>query len=291
MAARLLDGKAVAAGIRAEVAAEAKIVAERLGRPPTLAVVLVGEDPASQVYVRTKQRACEQAQLGSRQWSLPASVSQAEVLDLLAGLNADPVVDAVLVQLPLPPHIDEAVVLEAVSPAKDVDGFHPLNLGRLMMGRPTFVPCTPAGVVELLSRSGIETRGARVVIVGRSNVVGKPLANLLLQKGERADATVTVCHTRTRELARHTREADILVAAAGRAELIRAEMVAPGAVVIDVGVNRADGRLVGDVHFDSVREVASAITPVPGGVGPMTVAMLLRNTLTACKRLHRLSPD
>ncbi len=290
MAARLIDGKAIAAAIRAEVAAEAQAVAERLGRPPALAVVLAGEDPASRVYVRNKQRACEEAGFLSQQINLPAEASQAQVLAAVARLNADEGVDAILVQLPLPRQVDEAAVLEAVSPDKDADGFHPLNLGRLMMGRPVFIPCTPAGIVELLVRSGVETRGARVVIVGRSNIVGKPLANLLLQRGARADATVTVCHTRTRDLARHTREADVLVAAAGSPELITGEMVAPGAVVIDVGMNRVEGRLVGDVHFAQVSEVASAITPVPGGVGPMTVAMLLRNTLLACRRFFSTGP-
>jgi methylenetetrahydrofolate dehydrogenase (NADP+)/methenyltetrahydrofolate cyclohydrolase len=290
VAARLIDGKAVAAAIRAEVAAEARALARKLGRAPALAVVLAGEDPASRVYVRNKQRACEEAGFLSQQINLPVEASQAEVLAAVAGLNADPGVDAILVQLPLPRQVDEAAVLEAVSPDKDADGFHPLNLGRLMMGRPVFIPCTPAGIVELLVRSGVETRGARVVIVGRSNIVGKPLANLLVQKGARADATVTVCHTRTRDLARHTREADVLVAAAGSPELITGEMVAPGAVVIDVGMNRVEGRLVGDVHFAQVSEVASAITPVPGGVGPMTVAMLLRNTLLACQRFFSTGP-
>jgi methylenetetrahydrofolate dehydrogenase (NADP+)/methenyltetrahydrofolate cyclohydrolase len=224
----------------------------------------------------------------SLQRDLPATVSQEEVLAIVASLNADPAIDAILVQLPLPRQVSAAIVIEAVSPDKDADGFHPLNLGRLLLGRPTVVPCTPAGIMELLSRSGIETRGARAVIVGRSNIVGRPLANLLMAKG--ADATVTVCHTRTRDLASHTRQADILVAAAGQPEMITAEMVAPGAVVIDVGINRRpNGRLVGDVHFPSVSEVASAITTVPGGVGPMTVAMLLRNTLLACKLSHQLA--
>lgn len=287
MAARLLDGKAVASAIRSEVAAEAKEVASRIGRPPGLAVVLVGEDPASRVYVRNKGRACAEAGFGSEQLTLPAATTQEELLAHIGRLNADPAVDAVLVQLPLPRHIDEGAVIEAVAPQKDADGFHPLNLGRLLLGRPGPVPCTPAGIMELLARAGVETRGARAVIVGRSNIVGKPLANLLMAKG--ADATVTVCHTRTRELAVHTRSADILIAAVGRAEMIAAGMVSPGVVVVDVGINRLpDGRLVGDVHFSSVSEVASAITPVPGGVGPMTIAMLLRNTLAACQRLHNL---
>jgi len=287
-AAKILDGKGVAAAIRAEVAEGVRQIEARLGRSPGLAVVLVGEDPASQVYVRHKQRACAEVGIRSLQHNLPATVSQEEVLAIVASLNADPKVDAILVQLPLPRQVSAAIVIEAVSPDKDADGFHPLNLGRLLLGRPAVVPCTPAGIMELLSRSGIETRGARAVIVGRSNIVGRPLANLLMAKG--ADATVTVCHTRTRDLASHTRQADILVAAAGQPEMITAEMVAPGAVVIDVGINRRpNGKLVGDVHFPSVSEVASAISPVPGGVGPMTVAMLLRNTLLACKSLHGLT--
>jgi methylenetetrahydrofolate dehydrogenase (NADP+)/methenyltetrahydrofolate cyclohydrolase len=286
-AAKILDGKGVAAAIRAEVAEGVRQIEAKLGRPPGLAVVLVGEDPASQVYVRNKQRACEKAGIASYQHSLPATVSQEEVLAIVASLNADPKVDAILVQLPLPRQVSAAAIIEAVSPDKDADGFHPLNLGRLMLGRPAVIPCTPAGIMELLSRSNIDTRGARAVIVGRSNTVGRPLANLLMAKG--ADATVTVCHTRTRDLAGHTRQADILVAAAGQPEMITVEMVAPGAVVIDVGINRRpDGKLVGDVHFPSVSQVASAISPVPGGVGPMTVAMLLRNTLLACKGLHGL---
>jgi len=284
MAARVIDGKAVAAAIQAEVAVEAAELAASIGRPPALAVVLVGDDPGSAVYVRNKHRACEKVGLTSVSRLLPTTTTQEDLLAVVAELNDDAGVDAILVQLPLPRHIEEAAVLEAVSPDKDADGFHPLNLGRLMVGRPLFTPCTPAGIMELLARERIDTRGARAVIVGRSNIVGKPLANLLWQKG--ADATVTVCHTRTKDLAAVCRQADILIAAVGQPEMIRADMVAPGAVVIDVGINRVHGRLAGDVHFESVSEVASAITPVPGGVGPMTVAMLLRNTLLACKLRH-----
>jgi methylenetetrahydrofolate dehydrogenase (NADP+)/methenyltetrahydrofolate cyclohydrolase len=244
---------------------------------PGLATVLVGDDPASHVYVRAKRKAC--AEVGVRSWDhdLAASTPQTELLELIERLNADDDVHGILVQLPLPEHVDEEVVLDAVSPRKDADGFHPYNLGRLVTGEPVVAPATPAGIQQLLIRSNVETAGADVVIVGRSNIVGKPLANLLVQKAAGANATVTVCHTATKDLAEHTRRADILVAAVGRAHAITAPMVKPGAVVIDVGINRTDAGLVGDVDFDAAKEVASAITPVPGGVGPMTIAMLLKN--------------
>ncbi len=283
MTARIIDGKAIAADVRQEVAQEAKGLVDA-DVTPGLATVLVGEDPASKVYVSSKQKAC--AEVGIRVWDhpLPASTPQPELLDLIRGLNEDDSVHGVLVQLPLPEHIDEQLVLEAVSPLKDADGFHPCNLGRLLAGEPLVAPATPAGIQELLIRSNVETAGAEVVIVGRSNIVGKPLAALLMQKGPGANATVTVCHTGTRDLEAHTRRADILVAAIGRAKAITGPMVAPGAAVIDVGINRTDDGLVGDVDFDAVQEVASAITPVPGGVGPMTIAMLLKNTVALARR-------
>ena len=276
MAAQIIDGKAIAAEVRAEVAEEAKALADR-GVTPGLATVLVGDDPASHVYVRAKRKAC--AEVGVRSWDhdLPASTPQEDLLELIAGLNANDEVHGILVQLPLPEHVDEDVVLDAVSPHKDADGFHPYNLGRLVTGNPVVAPATPAGIQQLLIRSNVETSGADVVIVGRSNIVGKPLANLLVQKAAGANATVTVCHTATRDLAEHTVRADILVAAVGRAHAITSPMIKPGAVVIDVGVNRTEDGLVGDVDFEAAREVASAITPVPGGVGPMTIAMLLKN--------------
>jgi len=276
MAAQIIDGKAIAAEVRAEVAEEAKALADR-GVTPGLATVLVGDDPASHVYVRAKRKAC--AEVGVRSWDhdLPASTPQEDLLELIAGLNANDEVHGILVQLPLPEHVDEDVVLDAVSPHKDADGFHPYNLGRLVTGNPVVAPATPAGIQQLLIRSNVETSGADVVIVGRSNIVGKPLANLLVQKAAGANATVTVCHTATRDLAEHTVRADILVAAVGRAHAITSPMIKPGAVVIDVGVNRTEDGLVGDVDFEAAREVAAAITPVPGGVGPMTIAMLLKN--------------
>ena len=283
MTAQLIDGKAIAAEVRAEVAEETAGLVER-GVTPGLATVLVGDDPASHVYVRSKRSAC--AEVGIKAWDhdLPASIPQQQLLDLLADLNADETVHGILVQLPLPAHIDEQLVLEAVSPAKDADGFHPCNLGRLLAGDAFVAPATPAGVQELLARSNIEVAGAEVVIVGRSNIVGKPLAALLMQKGPAANATVTVCHTGTRDLEAHTRRADILVAAIGRAHAITGPMISNGATIIDVGINRTDTGLVGDVDFEAAKEVAAAITPVPGGVGPMTIAMLLRNTVALARR-------
>lgn len=280
MKALKLDGAALAQTIRADVAKRARALASE-GHPPGLAVLLVGDDPASAVYVRNKVKDCEESGIRSLLQRMPASTSEASLLARIHELNNDPSVHGILVQLPLPPQIDTRRVIEAISPAKDVDGFHVASAGALMTGQTGFVPCTPYGVMKLLESAGIRTAGAEAVVVGRSNIVGKPQAMLLLQ----ADATVTVCHSRTRDLAAHTRRADILVAAIGRARMITADMVKPGAVVIDVGMNRdADGKLCGDVDTEAVAEVASHITPVPGGVGPMTRAMLLVNTLTAAEQ-------
>ena len=295
MTARLLDGKALAAELRAEAAAEAAAFLREAGRAPGLGVILAGDDPASRSYVTAKEKACTEAGIASREVLLPADASRAQLLDAVAELNAADGIDGILVQLPLPDPSMEDEVIAAMDPAKDVDGFHPVNAGRLVLGLPAFVPCTPAGIVEMLRRAGVELRGAEAVVVGRSRIVGRPLSILLSQKG--ADATVTVCHTRTRDLAEHTRRADLLVAAAGRPGPVTAGMVQPGAVVIDVGVNRvpdatkAKGyRLAGDVDFEAVREVASAITPVPGGVGPLTIAMLLKNTVEAARRRKAARP-
>jgi methylenetetrahydrofolate dehydrogenase (NADP+)/methenyltetrahydrofolate cyclohydrolase len=280
MKAHTLDGAALAQTIRADIAKRARTLASE-GHPPGLAVLLVGDDPASAVYVRNKVKDCEESGIRSLLQRMPASTSEASLLARIHELNKDPSVHGILVQLPLPPQIDTRRVIEAISPAKDVDGFHVASAGALMTGQTGFVPCTPYGVMKLLESAGIRTAGAEAVVLGRSNIVGKPQAMLLLQ----ADATVTVCHSRTRDLAAHTRRADILVAAIGRARMITADMVKPGAVVIDVGMNRdADGKLCGDVDTEAVAEVASHITPVPGGVGPMTRAMLLVNTLTAAEQ-------
>lgn len=285
----LLDGKAASLAVRADLAGNVKELAAR-GVVPGLAAVLVGDDPASAIYVRSKAKACEQTGLYSEVIRLPAQTPEPELLELIAELNRRADIHGILVQSPLPHGIDEFKVNLAVTPSKDVDGFHPDNVGRVLLGRPGFVPCTPAGVIELLRRHHIETRGAEVVIAGRGNIVGKPLMALLIQKAAGADATVTLCHSRTRDLAAHCRRADILVAAMGQAELIRGDMVKEGAVVVDVGINRlADDsdkgyRLAGDVHFDSVAPKCRAITPVPGGVGPMTIAMLLRNTVEAAQK-------
>ncbi len=292
MSAQIIDGKAIGKAVRAEVATEVARLTER-GIVPGLTVVLVGEDPASQVYVRMKGRACDEAGMKSGTVRLPTTVTEAELLDTIDRLNADPTVHGMLVQLPLPDHINEANVLLRIDPRKDVDGFHPINVGKLVTGDPTgFKPATPYGVQEMLIRSGIETSGAHVVIVGRSNIVGKPMANLLIQKGPGANATVTVCHSRTKDIGSVTRSADILIVAMGKPEFITADMVKPGAAVVDVGINRVDDatkekgyRLVGDVAYGPVSEVAAAITPVPGGVGPMTIAMLLKNTLQAAMTL------
>lgn len=283
MTAALLDGKALAKTIQSEIAAETSEFVERSGVRPCLATILVGEDPASEVYIRNKRQACERVGMESRHTTLPASTTEAELLALVEKLNADDGVHGILVQLPLPKQIVEATILRAVDPRKDVDCFHPDNVGRLVQGAPRFLPCTPHGVQQLLLRNGLETAGRHVVIVGRSDIVGKPLANMLVQKAPGADATVTVCHSRTRNLAEFTRQADILVAAIGRPRFVTAEMVRPGAIVVDVGINRTENGLCGDVDFAGVAEVASHITPVPGGVGPLTITMLLKNTLTACR--------
>jgi methylenetetrahydrofolate dehydrogenase (NADP+) / methenyltetrahydrofolate cyclohydrolase len=291
MAARLIDGTGIARGIRAEVAAEvARLSAE--GTVPGLAVVLVGSDPASEVYVRSKARACEEAGMHSRVLQLSENTSAEELMGAIDALNADPGVHGILVQLPLPHHLNPKAFLERVHPARDVDGFHPMNVGRAFVGDPAgFVPATPAGIMELLRRERIETHGRHAVIVGRSLIVSKPLASLLMAPGP--NATVTLAHRHTVDLASHTRTADILVVAVGKPGLITADMVKPGAAVFDVGVTRvADQaapkgyRIRGDVDFEAVAERASAITPVPGGVGPMTIAMLLRNTVTAARRAH-----
>ena len=289
MSARILEGKALAATLRAETAAAVAAMKAESGRVPGLGVVLVGDDPASRSYVTGKEKACAAAGIHSREIQLSAAAGRAEILAAVRTLNADDAVDGILVQLPLPDPSVEREVLEAIDPAKDVDGFHPTNVGRLVLGLPSFVPCTPNGVLELLRRSGVPLAGAAVVVVGRSRIVGRPLSILLSQKG--VDATVTLCHTRTADVARFTRAADVVVVAAGRPGTLTADMVKPGAVVVDVGVNRvpdaskASGyRLVGDVDFEGVAAKAAAITPVPGGVGPMTIAMLLRNTLEAARR-------
>ncbi|MCH8922527.1 MAG: bifunctional methylenetetrahydrofolate dehydrogenase/methenyltetrahydrofolate cyclohydrolase FolD [Planctomycetes bacterium] len=284
MAAKLLDGKAMAQTIQAEIAAEVADFVQNHATLPTLAAVLVGEDPASQVYVRNKQRACERAGIESRIHRLPAETTQDELLQLIGKLNEDDSVHGILIQLPLPNQIDEQEVLRAVSPRKDVDAFHPENVGLLMQGQPRFLPCTPHGIQQLLIRSGIETAGKHVVIIGRSDIVGKPMAAMMMQRAAGANATVTVCHSRTENLPEMAQTADILIVAIGRAKFVTADMVRPGAAVIDVGMNRTKEGLCGDVDFDAVREVAGYITPVPGGVGPLTVTMLLYNTLEAARQ-------
>ena len=290
MAAELIDGKEIGAAVRAEVAAGVAEIVERHGFIPGLAAVLVGDDPASAVYVRSKERAAAEAGIRGRVVRLPGSTTEDELLENVRTLNEEDSVHGILVQLPLPPQIDEDRVIETISPRKDVDGLHPANMGRLMAGRPCFVPATPAGIQEMLLRSGHSPEGRHTVVCGRSNIVGKPVANLLMQRGEGANATVTVCHTRTANLAEITRQADILIAAIGRPRAITADMVREGVVVVDVGINRVDAperkrgyRLVGDVDFGPVSQRAAAITPVPGGVGPMTIAMLLSNTLDAAR--------
>jgi len=290
MTAQILDGKVISREMREELKREVASLRTR-GVIPGLGVLLVGEDPASRSYVTAKEKACEETGLFSKETRLPAAASRAEILEVVQSYNQDPRIHGILVQLPLPNGDMEEDVVAAISPGKDVDGFHPVSAGRMMLGLPTFLPCTPHGVLQMLKRSGIETRGKHAVIVGRSNIVGRPLANMLSLKSDLGNATVTICHTATRDLARFTRMAEILIAAAGRPRTITAEMVADGAVVVDVGVNRvADAgsargyRLVGDVDFEAVKEKASAITPVPGGVGPMTITMLLFNTVEAARR-------
>lgn len=279
--AERIDGKAISALIRAEIKAETTELKEKSGVIPGLAVILVGDNPASQVYVRNKKRACDECGFYSEEYDLPSDTSQEQLNALVKRLNADPRIHGILVQLPLPAGLDEHEVLLLIDPSKDVDAFHPYNVGRIMIGDYDFLPCTPAGVMELLRRSGVEIAGKECVVVGRSNIVGKPQAMLLLQE----NGTVTICHSKTKDLAEVTRRADILVVAVGKADFITADMVKEGAVVIDVGMNRRpDGKLCGDVAFDEVAPKASLITPVPGGVGPMTITMLMKNTLTAASR-------
>ena len=290
MTAKILDGKALAETIRGEVATGVAEMQQNHGITPGLAAILVGDDPASAIYVRNKRRACDEVGMVSDTLLLPADSTNEQVLECVQRLNDDPRFHGILVQLPLPPQVDERLIMESLDPGKDVDGLHPFNVGKLVQGRADFVPGTPAGIQQILLRNGHDLAGANVVICGRSDIVGKPLAILLMQRADGADATVTVCHTRTKNLAEITRQADILVAAIGSPNVITADMVKEGAVVIDVGINRVDDasrksgyRLVGDVDFAAVSEEASAITPVPGGVGPMTIAMLLVNTLTATR--------
>ncbi|MDZ7779620.1 MAG: bifunctional methylenetetrahydrofolate dehydrogenase/methenyltetrahydrofolate cyclohydrolase FolD [Gemmatimonadota bacterium] len=292
MSAEIISGTEIAKVIRAELKDRVATLTADEDVTPGLATVLVGDDPASQMYVRMKNRVAGEMGIHSRQHTLPADTSQEELLGLVEGLNADPAIHGILVQLPLPEHIDEAEVIETIDPRKDVDGFHPMSVGRLATDSGVFFsPCTPAGIVEMLMRSGHDPAGKHVVILGRSNIVGRPLASLLLRKAPGGNATVTVCHSRTPDLATETKRADILVVAMGRPEMVTAEMVRPGAVVIDVGTNRVDDptaekgyRVCGDVRFDEVKEVASAISPVPGGVGPMTITMLLSNTVESAAR-------
>jgi methylenetetrahydrofolate dehydrogenase (NADP+)/methenyltetrahydrofolate cyclohydrolase len=297
MTAQIIDGKQVAADMRAELKDEVAKLKEQ-GIVPGLGVILVGEDPASKSYVTAKERACENIGIYSDDNRLAADTSQKDLMALVRKMNNDPKINGILVQLPLPDGLNEAEVLLAIDPAKDVDGFHPMNVGKMMVGEKAFLPCTPHGIIQLLMRSGVTIKGAEVVIVGRSNIVGKPLANLLIQKNDKGNATVTVCHTRTKNLSFHTKRADIVVAAAGRPNTITAEMVKEGVVVIDVGVNRVEDatkkkgyRLVGDVDFEAVKEKASLITPVPGGVGPMTITMLLYNTVESAKRAAGLEVE
>ena len=279
--AQLIDGKAIAAEITEEMRLRAQALREK-GIVPCLAVILAGNNPASEIYVRNKRRACKRAGIESRMIRLDQNVSREEILREIHALNQDPAVHAVLVQLPLPGHLDETEILSAVLPEKDADGFHPLNAGRLLTGEKGVLPCTPAGCMELLRRTGVSLSGAEAVVIGRSNIVGKPMALLLL----RENCTVTLCHSRTKNLAEHVRRADVVICAVGRPGLVTGEMIKPGATVIDVGINRlADGRVVGDADFESVSAVAGAITPVPGGVGPMTIAMLMKNAILAAERL------
>jgi methylenetetrahydrofolate dehydrogenase (NADP+)/methenyltetrahydrofolate cyclohydrolase len=289
MPATLLDGKSLAQQIQRELAEEVAEFVRTSGTTPCLAAVLVGEDPASEVYVRNKRQACQRTGIASQLHRLPASSTQDELLALIRRLNVDQSVHGILVQLPLPRAIDPAAVLQAVSPAKDVDAFHPENVGRLVQGRPRFLPCTPHGVLRLLERNGIPIAGQHAVVVGRSDIVGKPLVNMLMQRGR--DATVTICHSRTRNLGELTRAADILVVAIGQPRLITADMVRPGAVVVDVGMNRTEQGLCGDVDFQAVRAVAGWLTPVPGGVGPHTMTILHYNTLQAARDASQSDPN
>ena len=289
MAAEIISGKEIAAQIRSELAEEI-VALKKQGVTPGLGVILIGEDPASKSYVTAKEKACEEIGIYSDDHRLPADTTQEDLIALIEKMNGDPAIDGILVQLPLPSHLDEQAALMRVSD-KDVDGFHPMNIGKMVLGQETVLPCTPNGVVEMLIRKNVKIEGAHVVVVGRSNIVGKPVANMLLQKNDRGNATVTLCHTRTKDLKAQTLQADILIAAAGKPEMITADMVKDGAVVIDVGVNRVEDaskkrgyRLVGDVAFDEVAEKASMITPVPGGVGPMTITMLLKSTVNLARK-------
>ena len=284
MPAHIIDGKALAQTIREGIAEEVRVLEKDTGITPGLAAVLVGDDPASAVYVKNKKIACEKAGLYPQEHLLRASTTQEALLKLIHQLNEDSRIHGILVQLPLPPAIDSQAILQAVSPEKDVDGFHPVNVGRLVEGNPVFIPCTPKGVLQMIDSTGQDIAGKRAVVIGRSNIVGKPVAMLLLHR----HATVTICHSRTKDLPEVVREADIVIAAIGKPRFVTADMVKEGAVVIDVGINRLDdGKLVGDVDFDRVKEQAGWITPVPGGVGPMTIAMLLQNTLESAKRTGR----
>jgi methylenetetrahydrofolate dehydrogenase (NADP+)/methenyltetrahydrofolate cyclohydrolase len=283
MAATLIKGSEISKQIKEELKQEVARLKEKHNLVPGLATILVGEDEASKVYVGQKEKTCKELGIYSERINLPGNTTEAELLALVEKLNKDSRIHGILVQLPLPKHINETNVLYAIDPKKDVDGFHPVNVGKLMLGEPDFIPCTPHGIQELLIRSGVKTDGAEAVVVGRSNIVGKPIANMLLQKKKGANATVTICHTGTKDLASHTKRADILIVAAGKPKTITADMVKEGVVVIDVGVNRLETGLVGDVDFETVKEKAKAITPVPGGVGPMTIAMLMHNTVQAAK--------
>lgn len=280
---KLIDGKVISAAVKAKVKDEVSALKEK-GINVGLAVIIVGEDPASKIYVANKKKACEDLGIVSHEYALPADTTEEELLALVKELNESPAVNGILCQLPLPKHLDEKLIINSISPEKDVDAFHPHNVGRIMIGDYDFVPCTPAGIMEMLDYEGISVEGKSCVVIGRSNIVGKPMGMLLLHK----NGTVTICHSRTRNLAEICRGADILVAAVGRANFVTADMVKEGAVVIDVGMNRENGKLCGDVDFENVKDKTSAITPVPGGVGPMTIAMLMKNTLTAAKRQNGL---
>lgn len=290
MSAKIISGTEIAKQIREELKQEVQELKDKHGLTPGLVTILVGENPASISYVTAKQRTAHDLGFHSVQDNQPEDISEDDLLNLIKKYNEDPAIHGILVQLPLPKHVNESKVLYAISPEKDVDGFHPVNVGKMVIGEQCFLPCTPHGILEMLIRSGTETSGAEVVVVGRSNIVGKPIANLMLQKREGGNATVTICHTRTRDMAFHTRRADILIVAAGRPKVITADMVKEGVVVIDVGVNRIgktpEGKaiLCGDVDFDAIKEKAAAITPVPGGVGPMTITMLMKNTVQAAKQ-------
>jgi methylenetetrahydrofolate dehydrogenase (NADP+)/methenyltetrahydrofolate cyclohydrolase len=282
MSAFIIDGKVISAAVRRKITEDTAAFVAETGITPHLAAVLVGDDPASQVYVRNKERACENCGLKSTLHRLPVDTTQQQLATVVAELNADDTVHGILVQLPLPKHLDSTPILDAILPGKDVDGFHPENVGLMLQGRPRFLPCTPHGVMKMLQHQNIDTAGKHAVVIGRSDIVGKPMAALLVQRG--ADATVTICHSRTADIAAICSQADILIAAVGIPEFVKGNMIKPGAVVIDVGINRLNDKLVGDVDYAEAVEIASAITPVPGGVGPMTIAMLLQNTLEAARQ-------